>query len=787
MNENVVWLKDVGMSDVEKVGGKNASLGEMISGLDSQGVRVPGGFATTAEAFESFLEYSDLKNKINKLLSDLDVTNIQELTKTGLLIRQWVEEAPFPDELYQSIVDSYEKLSNELGSDVTFAVRSSATAEDLPEASFAGQQETYLNVSGIEDILTAVRKVYASLYNDRAISYRVHQGFEHEMVSLSAGIQQMVRSDIGSSGVMFTLDTESGFDEVVFITSAYGLGETVVQGSVNPDEFYVHKPALKSGRPAILSRSLGSKLIKMVYADDNSRSPVATTEVDYKDRLKFSLSDSQIEELAQYAMKIESHYGRAMDIEWALDGVDGKLYIVQARPETVKSRQSTQNIERYQLLETSKILVEGRAIGQKIGTGKTKIINDLSEMDSVNQGDILVTDMTDPDWEPVMKRASAIITNRGGRTCHAAIIARELGVPAIVGTGNATELLQNNSEVTASCAEGDTGKVYQGKLDFEHTFSEVSNLPEIPVKIMMNVGNPSRAFDFASIPNSGVGLARLEFIINNTIGIHPKALLQFESIPSEFKDEIVKRTSCYKSPVDFYVQKLTEGISTIAASFAESPVIIRMSDFKSNEYSNLFAGELYEPNEENPMIGYRGASRYISSDFRECFDLECQAIKNVRNKMGFRNVEIMIPFVRTTTEASKVIDLLKENGLERGKDGLRIIMMCELPSNAVIAEEFLEYFDGFSIGSNDLTQLTLGMDRDSALIADGFDERNAAVKSMITMAIDACHNKGKYIGICGQGPSDHMDFAEWLLEKEITSISLNPDTVVETWNKLGQL
>ena len=787
MNENVVWLKDVGMSDVEKVGGKNASLGEMISGLDSQGVRVPGGFATTAEAFESFLEYSDLKNKINKLLSDLDVTNIQELTKTGLLIRQWVEEAPFPDGLYQSIVDSYEKLSNELGSDVTFAVRSSATAEDLPEASFAGQQETYLNVSGIEDILTAVRKVYASLYNDRAISYRVHQGFEHEMVSLSAGIQQMVRSDIGSSGVMFTLDTESGFDEVVFITSAYGLGETVVQGSVNPDEFYVHKPALKSGRPAILSRSLGSKLIKMVYAEDNSRSPVATTEVDYKDRLKFSLSDSQIEELAQYAMKIESHYGRAMDIEWALDGVDGELYIVQARPETVKSRQSTQNIERYQLLETSKILVEGRAIGQKIGTGKTKIINDLSEMDSVNQGDILVTDMTDPDWEPVMKRASAIITNRGGRTCHAAIIARELGVPAIVGTGNATELLQNNSEVTASCAEGDTGKVYQGKLDFEHTFSEVGNLPEIPVKIMMNVGNPSRAFDFASIPNSGVGLARLEFIINNTIGIHPKALLQFESIPSEFKDEIVKRTSCYKSPVDFYVQKLTEGISTIAASFAESPVIIRMSDFKSNEYSNLFAGELYEPNEENPMIGYRGASRYISSDFRECFDLECQAIKNVRNEMGLKNVEIMIPFVRTTTEASKVIDLLKENGLERGKDGLRIIMMCELPSNAVIAEEFLEYFDGFSIGSNDLTQLTLGMDRDSALIADGFDERNAAVKSMITMAIDACHNKGKYIGICGQGPSDHMDFAEWLLEKEITSISLNPDTVVETWNKLGQL
>ena len=787
MIENVIWLKDVGMSDVDKVGGKNASLGEMISGLESQGVRVPGGFATTAEAFESFLEHSDLKNKINKLLSDLDITDISALTKTGLLIRQWVEEAPFPDELHQSIVKSYDELTQQFGPEVTFAVRSSATAEDLPEASFAGQQETYLNVSGIEDILTAVRKVFASLYNDRAISYRVHQGFEHDMVSLSAGIQQMVRSDIGSSGVMFTLDTESGFDDVVFITSAYGLGETVVQGSVNPDEFYVHKSTLASGKPAILSRNLGSKSIKMIYADDNAKSPVTTTEVGSKDRMKFSLSDSQIEELAHFAMKIESHYGRAMDIEWALDGLDGKIYIVQARPETVKSRQSSQNIERYKLLETSKIIVEGRAIGQKIGSGKTKIINDLSEMGSVNKGDILVTDMTDPDWEPVMKLASAIITNRGGRTCHAAIIARELGVPAIVGTGNATELLENNHEVTASCAEGDTGKVYQGKLNFEHTFSEVEDLPEIPVKIMMNVGNPSRAFDFATIPNAGVGLARLEFIINNTIGIHPKALLQFDSLPNDLKDEIVKRTSCYQSPVDFYIQKLTEGISTIAASFSESPVIIRMSDFKSNEYSNLFAGELYEPHEENPMIGFRGASRYISSDFRDCFELECQAIKNVRNKMGLKNVEIMIPFVRTTTEAAKVIELLKDNGLERGKDGLRIIMMCELPSNAVIAEEFLEYFDGFSIGSNDLTQLTLGMDRDSGLIADGFDERNSAVKSMITMAIEACHRKGKYIGICGQGPSDHMDFAQWLLEKEISSISLNPDTVVETWNKLGQL
>ena len=787
MIENVVWLNEVGMSDVEKVGGKNASLGEMISGLSSQGVRVPGGFATTAEAFESFLEYSDLKNKINDLLSNLDITNIKELTKTGLLIRQWVEEAPFPETLHQSIVESYKKLSSQYGPDVTFAVRSSATAEDLPEASFAGQQETYLNVSGIDDILTSIRKVFASLYNDRAISYRVHQGFEHEMVSLSAGVQQMVRSDVGSSGVMFTLDTESGFDDVVFITSSFGLGETVVQGSVNPDEFYVHKPTLISGNPAILSRNLGSKLIKMVYAEPNASSPVATTEVGPEDRLRFSLNDSQIEELAQYAMKIESHYGRAMDVEWALDGIDGKIYIVQARPETVKSRQSSQNIERYKLLETSNILVEGRAIGQKIGSGKAKIINDLSEMDSINKGDILITDMTDPDWEPVMKLASAIITNRGGRTCHAAIIARELGVPAIVGTGNATELLKNDDEVTASCAEGDTGKVYHGKLNFEHTFSEVSDLPEIPVKIMMNVGNPSRAFDFASIPNAGVGLARLEFIINNTIGIHPKALLQFDSLPNDIKDEIMKRTSCYNSPVDFYIQKLTEGISTIAASFSKSPVIIRMSDFKSNEYSNLFAGELYEPNEENPMIGFRGASRYISSDFRECFELECQAIKNVRNKMGLKNVEIMIPFVRTTSEASRVIELLKENGLERGKDNLRIIMMCELPSNAVIADEFLEYFDGFSIGSNDLTQLTLGMDRDSALIADGFDERNSAVKSMITMAIDACHKHGKYIGICGQGPSDHMDFAEWLLDKGITSISLNPDTVLETWTKLGKL
>ena len=788
MTENVVWLSDVSMSDVEKVGGKNASLGEMISGLSSQGIQVPGGFATTAEAFESFLDHSNLRHQINELLLSLDITNIDNLTKTGAAIRQWVEDAPFPKELYESIVSSYKTLTDQLGTDVTFAVRSSATAEDLPEASFAGQQETFLNVSGIDDILLSIKKVFASLYNDRAISYRVHQGFKHEIVSLSAGVQQMVRSDIGSSGVMFTLDTESGFKDVVFITSAYGLGETVVQGSVNPDEFYVHKPTLNSDRPAILSRKLGSKSIKMIYADAKSNISVQTVSVEKKQRLQFSLNDAQIEQLAQYAMAIELHYGRAMDIEWALDGNDNKLYIVQARPETVKSRQNnTQKIERYQLQETSNILIEGRAIGQKIGTGKARVIQDLSEMNQVKKGDVLVTDMTDPDWEPVMKLASAIITNRGGRTCHAAIIARELGVPAIVGTGNATKLLEDSQSITASCAEGDTGQVYQGILKFEHTYTEINDLPEVPVKIMMNVGNPSRAFDFANIPNAGVGLARLEFIINNTIGIHPKALLEFDQLPRKLKSEIERRTACYKSPVDFYVEKLAEGIATIAASFSHSPVIIRMSDFKSNEYANLFAGDLYEPQEENPMIGFRGASRYISTEFRKCFELECQAIKRVRNDMDMRNVEIMIPFVRTTEEASSVIELLKENGLERGKDDLRIIMMCELPSNAILADDFLQYFDGFSIGSNDLTQLTLGMDRDSGLIADGFDERNDAVKKMIAMAIEACHRQGKYIGICGQGPSDYVDFAEWLLKQKITSISLNPDTVVETWNRLGAL
>jgi len=788
VTQNVVWLNEVGISDIDKVGGKNASLGEMIGALGAKGVCVPGGFATTASAFELFLSHSNLKEKINDLLRNLNTSNIEALTTTGAKIRQWVEESPFPEVLLLAIQDNYQTLVDKLGSEATFAVRSSATAEDLPEASFAGQQETFLNVSGIDDILRAIKKVFASLYNDRAISYRVRQGFEHETVSLSAGIQQMVRSDIGASGVMFTLDTESGFKDVVFITAAYGLGETVVQGSVNPDEFYVHKPTLSAGKHAILSRKLGSKAIKMIYAGTASSEPVEIVSVDEHDRRLFSLDDTQIQQLAHYAMTIEEHYGRPMDIEWALDGNDGELYIVQARPETVKSRQNTsQQIERYRLRDSSEVLVEGRAIGQKIGAGIVRVIKNLSEMNQVKQGDVLVTDMTDPDWEPVMKLASAIITNRGGRTCHAAIIARELGVPAIVGCGNATQVLANGQPITASCSEGDTGRVYRGILDFEHTHTAIGTLPEVAVKIMMNVGNPSRAFDFANIPNAGVGLARLEFIINNTIGIHPKALLEFDQLPRELQTEIEAKTSCYNSAVDFYVEKLTEGIATIAASFANSPVIIRMSDFKSNEYANLYAGDRYEPHEENPMIGFRGAVRYISEEFRQCFELECQALKKVRNEMGFTNVEIMIPFVRTTDEAAKVIKLLKENGLERGKDGLRIIMMCELPSNAILADEFLEYFDGFSIGSNDMTQLTLGMDRDSGLVAEGFDERNPAVKKMISMAIDACHRQGKYIGICGQGPSDHIDLAQWLLQQNISSISLNPDTVVETWNRLGEL
>ena len=786
MSDCVVWLHDVGITDVETVGGKNASLGEMIGTLSDKGVCVPGGFATTAYAFNQFLEYNDLTNKINSILADLNPENISQLTKTGATIRGWVVDAEFPDSLLSEISNYYSQLETKLGSNATFAVRSSATAEDLPEASFAGQQETYLNVSGINNILDSIKMVFASLYNDRAISYRVHQGFDHETVSLSAGVQQMIRSDIGSSGVMFTLDTESGFEDVVFITSAYGLGETVVQGSVNPDEFYVHKPTLKSGKDAILSKNIGSKEIKMVYAKKSSNEKVSIESVPKDIQLSFSLTEAQINTLAEYAIIIENHYRRPMDIEWALDGNDGKLYIVQARPETVKSREnSSSTIENYKLTDEGNLIVEGRAIGSKIGSGPARVINDISQMDEVQDGDILVTDMTDPDWEPVMKRASAIITNRGGRTCHAAIIARELGVPAIVGTLNATKLISSGDKVTASCAEGDTGYVYEGLLSFEQSNIPIDRLPEINTKVMMNVGNPGRAFDFANIPNSGVGLARLEFVINNTIGIHPKALLEFDELPAELQDEIKIRTAGYESPVNFYVSKLSEGIATIAASFANSPVIIRMSDFKSNEYANLFAGDRYEPNEENPMIGFRGASRYISNDFKDCFELECKAIKRVRNDMGLKNVEIMIPFVRTLDEASKVIELLKENGLERGLDGLRIIMMCELPSNAILAEEFLEYFDGFSIGSNDMTQLTLGMDRDSGLVAEGFDERNPAVKKILEMAIKACHSKNKYVGICGQGPSDHPDLAEWLLSQKISSISLNPDTVIETWTKLG--
>ena len=786
MNENVVWLKDVGISDVEKVGGKNASLGEMISGLSSQGVRVPGGFATTAEAFESFLNHSKLKHKINTLLLSLDITDIKKLTDTGALIRQWVEEAPFPEELQNSIIASYELLTEQYGSAATFAVRSSATAEDLPEASFAGQQETYLNVCGIEDILFSIKKVYASLYNDRAISYRVHQGFEHEMVSLSAGIQQMVRSDIGSSGVMFTLDTESGFNDVVFITSAYGLGETVVQGSVNPDEFYVHKPLLEKGNPSIVRKSIGSKKIKMIFSQDTKAGlSTQTIDVDEIEANKFSINDTDIIELAKYAMVIESHYKCPMDIEWGKNGIDGKIYILQARPETVKSQ--TKNItETYKLIETGKAIVAGRAVTQKIGEGPVRIVNDPAEMHAVQPGDVLVADMTDPNWEPVMKRASALVTNRGGRTCHAAIIARELGIPAIVGSVNATELLNNDDEVTVSCAEGETGIVYQGKLKYEVTTQEDGKLNEPPVKIMMNVGNPDMAFTFGQIPNHGVGLARLEFVINNMIGIHPKAIINYDAMPSDIKKTIDYRSRGYENPKQFYIDKVAEGVATIAAAFYPNPVIVRTSDFKSNEYKKLVAGDIYEPDEENPMIGFRGAARYISEEFQECFALECEAMLKVRNALGFNNVQLMIPFVRTLKEGKSVISIMEKNGLTRGENDLKIIMMCEVPSNAIIADDFIKYFDGFSIGSNDLTQLSLGMDRDSGILADGFDERDPTVIKLIEMAITSAKKANKYVGICGQGPSDHPDFAKWLVKQGITSLSLNPDTVVSTWKQLSK-
>lgn len=786
MVEYVVSLDKLGVHDVEHVGGKNASLGEMISNLAGAGVSVPGGFATTAQAYRDFLEQSGINDRIHAALDALDVDDVNALAKTGAQIRQWVMEAEFPARLDSEIRQAFAALAN--GNDnLAVAVRSSATAEDLPDASFAGQQETFLNIRGVDNVIRAAKEVFASLFNDRAIAYRVHQGFDHKLVALSAGVQRMVRSETGTAGVMFTLDTESGFRDVVFITGAYGLGETVVQGAVNPDEFYVHKPTLEAGRPAILRRNLGSKAIKMIYGDEaKAGRSVKVVDVDRADRARFALSDAEVTELAKQAMIIEKHYGRPMDIEWAKDGDDGKLYIVQARPETVKSRASATVMERYLLKEKGTVLVEGRAIGQRIGAGPVKVINDVSEMDKVQPGDVLVSDMTDPDWEPVMKRASAIVTNRGGRTCHAAIIARELGIPAVVGCGNATQILQDGQGVTVSCAEGDTGFIFEGELGFDVRKNSVDAMPDLPFKIMMNVGNPDRAFDFAQLPNEGVGLARLEFIINRMIGVHPKALLNFAGLPADIKESVEKRIAGYPDPVGFYVEKLVEGISTLAAAFWPKKVIVRLSDFKSNEYANLIGGKLYEPEEENPMLGFRGASRYISESFRDCFELECRALKKVRNEMGLTNVEIMVPFVRTLGEASQVVELLAGNGLKRGENGLKVIMMCELPSNALLADEFLEFFDGFSIGSNDLTQLTLGLDRDSGIVAHLFDERNPAVKKLLANAIAACNKAGKYIGICGQGPSDHPDLARWLMEQGIESVSLNPDSVLDTWFFLAE-
>ncbi|WP_425670809.1 phosphoenolpyruvate synthase [Vibrio owensii] len=787
MQKNTLWFNGLSMDDVDKVGGKNASLGEMVSNLANVGVSVPNGFATTSYAFNQFLDHEGLDERIHQLLDELDVEDVEALRKTGATIRQWVLEAPFPADLEQDIRDNYKELTDN-HPEISVAVRSSATAEDLPDASFAGQQETFLNVKGIDAVLEATKHVYASLFNDRAISYRVHQGFNHRGISLSAGIQRMVRSDKASSGVMFTLDTESGFDQVVFITSSWGLGEMVVQGAVNPDEFYVHKPMLEAGQYPIVKKTFGSKQIKMIYSNSQEiGKQVEIIDTSVEERNAFSLNDEEIKELAKQAMIIEKHYQRPMDIEWAKDGIDGKLYIVQARPETVCSQSEQNVIERYELSNKADVLVEGRAIGQRIGKGPVRLVDSLDQMSLVQDGDVLVTDMTDPDWEPVMKKASAIVTNRGGRTCHAAIIARELGIPAIVGCGDATSKLTDGETVTVSCAEGETGYVYQGELDFEVKRSAVDELPLLPTKVMMNVGNPDRAFDFAQIPNEGVGLARLEFIINKMIGIHPKALLNFDAQSDELKAEITERIRGYKDPIDFYVSKLTEGIATIASAFWPKRVIVRMSDFKSNEYSNLVGGKGYEPHEENPMLGFRGASRYISPVFEDCFELETQAIKRVRNEMGLKNVEIMIPFVRTPSEAASVIDLLAKFDLRRGDQGLKVIMMCELPSNAVLAEEFLKYFDGFSIGSNDMTQLTLGLDRDSGDVAHLFDERNPAVKAMLQMAIDAATKAGKYVGICGQGPSDHDDLAEWLMEQGISSVSLNPDTVIDTWLKLGKV
>jgi len=787
VQENVLWYEELGMNDVERVGGKNASLGEMISNLANVGVQVPGGFATTSFAFNEFLEQSGLNDKIYQLLDTLDIEDINALAQAGSTIRQWIIDTPFLPQMQTDIEQAYEKLAGEFSNEASFAVRSSATAEDMPDASFAGQQETFLNVRGLDAVMIAIKHVFASLFNDRAISYRVHQGYDHRGVALSAGIQRMVRSDIASSGVMFSIDTESGFEDVVFVTSSIGLGEMVVQGAVNPDEFYVHKPTLAKGKPAVVRRNIGSKAIKMVYADNPEHGKqVEIVDVDEAQSNRFSLTDDEVMELAKQAVIIEKHYQRPMDIEWAKDGLDGKLYIVQARPETVRSRENANVMEQFQLQESAKVICEGRSIGHKIGSGEAKVLASLDEMDKIQQGDVLVTDMTDPDWEPIMKRASAIVTNRGGRTCHAAIIAREMGIPAVVGCGDATSKIANGDNVTVSCAEGDTGFIYQGKLDYTVTTSEVDQMPELPLKIMMNVGNPDRAFAFARLPHAGIGLARLEFIINKMIGVHPKALLSFDAQPADLQEEITDIIAGYDNPVEFYIAKLTEGISTLAAAYAPEKVIVRMSDFKSNEYANLVGGEDYEPEEENPMIGYRGASRYISEDFRDCFALECEAIKRVRNDMDLTNVEVMIPFVRTLEEAEQVIELLAEHGLKRGENGLRVIMMCELPSNALLADQFLEHFDGFSIGSNDLTQLTLGLDRDSGLIAHLFDERNPAIKALLSMAIKACKAKGKYVGICGQGPSDHEDFAAWLVEQGIDSVSLNPDTVLPTWLYLAE-
>lgn len=787
MQDYVLWYQQLGMDDVGRVGGKNASLGEMISNLANAGVQVPGGFATTSHAFNEFLEQSGLEARIHEVLDALDVDDVKALALAGEKIRNWIIETPFHPEFETTIKQAFEELQGEAGDEASFAVRSSATAEDMPDASFAGQQETFLNVKGYAAVMVAIKHVFASLFNDRAISYRVHQGYDHKGVALSAGVQRMVRSDCASSGVMFTIDTESGFEDVVFITSSYGLGEMVVQGAVNPDEFYVHKPTLNNGKPAIVRRNLGSKLIKMIYSEDLSHGKqVDIVDVAKTDSMQFSLNDDEIMELAKQAQIIEKHYQRPMDIEWAKDGTDGKLYIVQARPETVRSREDMQVIERFQLKGKAKVVVEGRAIGHKIGSGEAKVLASIDEMSKVQPGDVLVTDMTDPDWEPIMKKASAIVTNRGGRTCHAAIIARELGIPAVVGCGNATHSIETGDKITVSCAEGDTGFIYGDVLDFDVVTSRIDAMPEVPLKVMMNVGNPDRAFDFARLPHEGVGLARLEFIINRMIGVHPKALLNFDEQPEELKEEISDLIAGYESPVEFYIQKLVEGISTIGAAFSPKKVIVRMSDFKSNEYFNLVGGYQYEPDEENPMLGFRGASRYISEDFRECFALECEAIKRVRNEMGLSNVEIMIPFVRTVEEGRKVIELLAEQGLVQGDNGLRVIMMCELPSNALLADQFLDIFDGFSIGSNDMTQLTLGLDRDSGLIAHLFDERDPAVKALLAMAIKAAKARGKYVGICGQGPSDHEDLAAWLVEQGIDSVSLNPDTVVETWLYLGE-